>query len=275
MNYKSKINIDITLNDTCNMNCSYCNSNKYSKNQYITHKSFKYELEKIKKLPINEINITLLGGEVTLLDANLLKLIINDILRINKNIRLHIFTNLKLFSKELKELYLHNKNIYLIASVDTTDDSISDRNITFEKIISNLLKYEDMSRVIINSVLLPIRMDTYYKLVDVMSSIGIDKFRIKIESFILNRLNDLNLISKIKDELTNIINYIYNKKCHITSLMHLNVNSSYSRFIKDTKLEITYQLLTKSDCNKISNKNLLKSKELSKYPKGFVYEQYI
>lgn len=132
-----------------------------------------------------------------------------------------------------------------------------------------------MSRVIINSVLLPIRMDTYYKLVDVMSSIGIDKFRIKIESFILNRLNDLNLISKIKDELTNIINYIYNKKCHITSLMHLNVNSSYSRFIKDTKLEITYQLLTKSDCNKISNKNLLKSKELSKYPKGFVYEQYI
>lgn len=275
MNYKSKINIDITLNDTCNMNCSYCNSNKYSKNQYITHKSFKYELEKIKKLPINDINITLLGGEVTLLDANLLKLIINDILRINKNIRLHIFTNLKLFSKELKELYLRNKNIYLIVSIDAVDDSISDRNITFNEIVTNLSKYEDMSRIIVNSVLLPIRMDTYYKLVDTISLIGIDKFRIKIESFILDRLNNLNLISKIEDELTNIINYIYNKKCHITSLMYLNVNSSYSRFIKDTKLEITYQLLTKQDGNKISNKNLLKTKKLFKYPKGFVYEQYI
>lgn len=121
------INIDITLNDFCIMNCTYCGSNKDSKGRVISLESLINILDKwILYFKTDNINVTLLGGEVALLNEDYLREIlhiIND--KVNGNI--NIYTNLKKTSNEIKNFLKLNKRSNLIVSIDGIYDIISER----------------------------------------------------------------------------------------------------------------------------------------------------
>lgn len=239
------INIDITINDFCNMNCAYCGSNKDSKGRVISLESLTNILDKwITYFKTNNINVTLLGGEVTLLSDDYLKEILNLVEnKITGNIV--IYTNLKKTSNEIKDFLKRNRRSNLIVSIDGLDDRISERTIEYSEIVKNLLFYEDMGKITINSVLSMFKLDKYGLFIKEMKGYGIKSFRLKQEINNMNISNKLNMNTRFNEEIERLVNEIKNEKLLLSSLMyHTCYWSDY-----DTKddLPVIVQVLNKID----------------------------
>lgn len=214
------INIDITLNDFCNMNCTYCGSNKDSKGRVISLESLINILDKwISYFKTDNMNITLLGGEVTLLSDDYLREILYIIKnKVNGNI--NVYTNLKKTSNEIKKFLKSNKRSNLIVSIDGIDDRISERTIGYNEIVKNLLFYEDMNKITVNSVLSMFKLDCYDLFIEEMKKYGIKVFRLKQEINNMNILNKLNMNTRFNEEIERLSNGIKMKNLMLSSLMY-------------------------------------------------------
>lgn len=239
---KYLLSFDIKILSYCNMNCNYCISHD-NKNEILTHDEIISYIKLVyKKVNLDtKINVVLLGGEVTILPKGYLKNLVYELNKLNIG-RINIYTNLKIFSKELKEIYLSNKNTYLNISYDTIDDLLSDRTITFNEVKNNLLKYEDMSRIIIHSVLNNITSEIYSNLIDVFNNIGVNIFRFKFERNLGSYLYKFKLYEKFLSFFQENIVDKY-KTLDIKFITNMIMNTVISNEVKfKNNLSIMYQV---------------------------------
>lgn len=150
------LNIDLRVNDFCNMNCKYCMSNLRSKNQFISEEMIDDFFNKKNKIisSFKNVNFTILGGEVTLLKDGILTYLVEKINSILNNLRISdyekfvdimIQNNIKIFRIKLE--FNFKKIMKELNTLDKFQDRIS---ILKKYIISKgayLTNLDDLKRV--------------------------------------------------------------------------------------------------------------------------------
>ena len=222
------ISIDLTLNKLCNMNCSYCNAHVSDHDEIIDFEKTKEIINKThKKYPDNKINFILLGGEVTILPKDKLKEMVEYLISLSYCGIIHIFTNAKIYSKELDDLTKY-KNVYLRISMDTINPITNQRTITLEEITRTISKY-NTDKICIDSTLDNMTLVDYRKLQDFFYNLGIRKFKIKSERgnahIIENHTNSKKKLRKYMiDHMRKDVKYAYDLNLNTILITSIDQN---------------------------------------------------
>ena len=116
------------------------------------------------------------------------------------------------------------ENTYLRVSCDTADQVINARPISVDKIINTLTKYNINEKVIIDSTLNNLTIESYPDMQKIFIDNGVNKFKFKYERFDALSLIDLYR-NKYIDSLDNIINNflsVIRKDCLYVDNFNLN-----------------------------------------------------
>ncbi|MGL5315575.1 MAG: radical SAM protein [Peptostreptococcaceae bacterium] len=176
------VSVDLVICKECNMRCKYCcvpTSEYEFKIPSLEH--IQSRIEKIEKqFKDYKINYILLGGELTLLDEDYLKNVIELILSRSQTGFLHLYTNMVKYSSVL-DYYVRNfDKVYLRVSIDTINPLKDSRGIPYDLFYKNIEKYEP-SKIVLDSTLDNITISEYIKLQRVFIDKGINKFKFKFE----------------------------------------------------------------------------------------------
>lgn len=200
------ISLDITLTRKCNLNCKYCEGHSDTDdNTPLVHLSeIKNVVEKISvEYPDNKINFMLLGGELTTLPKNYLLNVVTYLKKLKNCGHIHVFTNAKEYSPEIKECIKNFNNVFLGVSFDTTSCLLNMRNINKEEIINTLKQYDCWDKIAIHSTFNNFTISTFKKLQEFFISYGVRKFKFKFER------NDAFLIENYTNSKYKFINILY------------------------------------------------------------------
>lgn len=204
MNLIKFVSLDIILTRKCNLNCSYCTGHD-NKDFLLGLDEIKNTVEKlVKKYKDNKINFIILGGEVTILPKGYLTDVIDYLLSLDKGLgNIHILTNAKIYSEELKNILNKDERIFLGVSFDTTKENLNLRNVSKETVIKNILKYDSLDKTVIHSTLNSFNVSFYKELIYYFYNYGVRIFKfkfIRLDSIIIQTVtNDADKFIRILD----------------------------------------------------------------------------
>lgn len=242
-----QLKVDIILNETCNMNCTYCfDKNKQdsfisNENVLLLFDELEHFIEQHKEL--NSIIFTIFGGEITINEEKLdffLKIFLNFLSNIKIKSRIIITTNGFLYSLAIENFIkksnkIDNIDSYLAVSIGLSkqDHSITRGN-NYNIIKNNIIKYfkNTQKRVIKKSVITPYILENFddfligfdelkkytilnWFFIDDGKDVNIDKFKEfldKLKHFYIDTLNSSDFISFGSDRfIREIVNMYYRK----------------------------------------------------------------